>query len=124
ENPFGALCFYWPWRGEQGRVEGSLNRLSDQESDEYFATRPRESQLGAWASQQSEVLPSRGELEARLLEVEQRFSGQPIPRPPFWGGYLLLPSRIEFWRQGEGRLHHRELFSRSGGGWRMELLYP
>lgn len=123
-NPWAALCFYWPLLLEQVRAEGPTEELPDSESDSYFATRPRPSQLGAWASHQSESVPSRGVLEEALRDAERRFAGGPVPRPPRWGGYLLRPRRLEFWRQGEGRLHHRELFSREGDEWRITLLQP
>ncbi len=124
ENPRAALCFYWPALGEQVRAEGAVTPLPDAESDAYFAARPRASQVGAWASRQSEPLASRAELEAAARDVEARFAGREVPRPPFWGGYLLAPDRIEFWRSEEGRLHHRTLFLRSGGGWTASLLQP
>jgi pyridoxamine 5'-phosphate oxidase len=124
ENPWAALCLHWPALGEQARAEGRIEPLSDAESDAYFATRPRESQLGAWASRQSEPLAARADLEAALAEAERRFAGGPVPRPPRWGGYLLVPEAIELWRQGDGRLHHRERYTRVAGGWRVTLLQP
>jgi pyridoxamine 5'-phosphate oxidase len=123
-NPQASLCFFWPTLEEQIRIEGSVERVADDESDAYFTGRPRGSQLGAWASSQSEVLDSRETLERRLTEVEQRFAGQPVPRPPFWGGYRIVPSRIEFWYGRESRLHDRTLYTRAGDGWRVEKLYP
>jgi pyridoxamine 5'-phosphate oxidase len=124
ENPFAALCFYWPVLGEQVRVEGKVAPVSSEESDAYFATRPRLSQLGAWASQQSAPLASREELLRRLKEHEDRFAGQSVPRPSFWGGYLLVPDQIEFWKNAENRLHDREVYLRQGDSWRRELRYP
>jgi len=124
ENPWAALCLHWPELGEQVRAEGPVAPLDDAESDAYFATRPRESQLGAWASRQSAPLGSRAELEAALREVEARFAGGAVPRPPRWGGYLLRPDTLEFWRSAPGRLHHREAYARDGGGWRVTLLQP
>ncbi len=124
ENPVAALCFFWPPIDQQVRVEGRIERVSAEESDAYFAERPRESQLGAWASKQSETLPSRHDLEARLREVELRFSGSAVARPSFWGGYRLRPDWLEFWQRGDFRLHHRTAYVRQGDEWRIETLYP
>lgn len=123
-RPFGALCFHWPAAVEQVRVEGRVELLPEAESDDYFASRPRGSQLGAWASRQSEALVSREALEERTRAVEARFAGAPVPRPPFWGGYLLVPDRVEFWYGQESRLHDRWVYLRSGDGWTTERLYP
>jgi pyridoxamine 5'-phosphate oxidase len=119
-----ALCFNWFWLDEQVRVEGQVERTTDEESDAYFATRPRGSQLGAWASRQSEPLVSRAALEAAYRDVERHYEGREVPRPPFWGGYTLLPDLIEFWRAGEYRLHDRFLYTRRGNGWHGERLNP
>lgn len=124
DNPFAALCIHWPTLGEQVRAEGRVVLVSDAESDAYFASRPRGSQLGAWASAQSRPLGSRDELLARFAELESRFAGKEIPRPPFWGGYLLEPERMEFWYSREDRLHERVLFSRDGAGWGATGLNP
>jgi len=124
ENSRAALCFYWPAIGEQVRSEGEVMLLGDAESDAYFATRPRASQIGAWASRQSERLASREELEDAVRALEARFAGGDVPRPPFWGGYVLRPERIEFWTTAEDRLHHRTLYVRDGAGWTPSLLYP
>lgn len=123
-NPHGALCFHWVSLDEQIRVEGPVEPVSSQESDAYFAARPRGSQLGAWASDQSATLPSREALEARYREIEARFEGRPVERPQFWGGYRLIPHRIEFWYGRPDRLHDRVLYTREGNAWRIERLYP
>jgi pyridoxamine 5'-phosphate oxidase len=124
ENPYATLCFYWPTLDEQIRIEGQVSRVSAEESDKYFAGRPRGSQLGAWASNQSQTLASRETLEERYREVERRFEGQSVQRPPFWGGFRLAPSRIEFWYGRPDRLHDRVLYVRQSDGWRIERLYP
>lgn len=123
-NPRAALCFFWPALGWQVRVEGAVERVRDAEADAYFATRPRGSQLGAWASRQSEPLAAREELLARFREAESRFADAEVPRPELWGGYRLVPERIEFWEGRDDRLHVRTLYVRDGDGWRHESLYP
>jgi pyridoxamine 5'-phosphate oxidase len=123
-NPRAALCIYWHALDEQIRIEGDVERLSDAESDAYFNSRPRGSQLGAWASEQSRVLPSRETLEERYREIERQFEGKPVTRPPFWGGYRIVPRRIEFWYGRPDRLHDRILYVREGDGWKIERLYP
>lgn len=124
ENPSAALCFHWASLDEQIRIEGQVERLTSAESDAYFASRPRGSQLGAWASDQSQVLPSRELLENKYREIEQRFEGADVPRPEFWGGFRLVPSRIEFWYGRPDRLHDRVVYVRHGSQWRIERLYP
>jgi pyridoxamine 5'-phosphate oxidase len=124
ENPWAALCFYWTSLGQQVRVEGPAGRVSAEESDAYFATRPRASQIGAWASRQSQPLSSRGHLVAQVALYEARFAGRPVPRPDFWGGYRILPERIEFWWNRLHRLHDRRLYTRRADGWHLERLYP
>jgi pyridoxamine 5'-phosphate oxidase len=123
-NPWAALCFFWPSIVRQVRVEGPVEHLDDAESDAYFASRERGSQVGAWASRQSTPLPSREALEERVRHVEARFAGQPVPRPPFWGGYRLSPQRIEFWQGLESRLHDRLLYERDGHVWQTTRLAP
>jgi pyridoxamine 5'-phosphate oxidase len=119
-----ALCFHWQQLEMQVRVEGIARPVSDAEADEYFASRARGSQIGAWASLQSSVMPGPGDLDARVREIEQRFAGQPVPRPPHWSGFRVVPERIEFWRNMPSRLHVRHLYTRDDGGWRIEQLYP
>jgi pyridoxamine 5'-phosphate oxidase len=123
-NPHAALCFYWATLDEQIRIEGRVERVSSEESDAYFAGRPRGSQLGAWASDQSQVLPSRETLEEKYREIERRFAGQSVERPPFWGGFRLIPVRIEFWYGRPDRLHDRVAYVREANAWRIERLYP
>jgi pyridoxamine 5'-phosphate oxidase len=119
-----ALCFHWFWLGEQVRIEGLAERTSDEESDAYFATRPRGSQLGAWASRQSEPVASRDALEAAYREVECAYDGRAVPRPPFWGGYTVVPEAIEFWHGRENRLHDRMRYTRRAHAWHVERLNP
>jgi pyridoxamine 5'-phosphate oxidase len=123
-NPVAALVFHWTSLSRQVRIEGRVERLSETESDAYFASRDRESQLGAWASEQSEPITSREQLDARYAEVNQRFLGLSVPRPPHWGGYRLIASRFEFWVGRTHRLHDRILYRLSEGGWQTTLLSP
>ena len=124
ENPNAALLFHWKSRRRQVRVEGRVERVTDAESDAYFATRSRDSQLGAWASDQSRPRDTRTTFEARFEEVKQRLDGQDVPRPPHWGGYRVIPDRIEFWSDRPHRLHERRLFTLVDGRWSEGLLYP
>ena len=125
ENPYVALCFHWQPMEQQVRVEGKVERVSDEEADEYFASRARGSQIGAWASQQSRPLSGRAELEARIQEVERLYEGRDVPRPPHWTGFRVVPERIEFWSGRNARLHDREVYLSDGnGGWTIERLYP
>ncbi len=119
-----ALVAYWRELDRQVRVRGTVIRLPPEDSDAYFAGRPRDSQLGAWASPQSESLRSRAELEAGLREAERRFAGREVPRPAHWGGYLLRPQVVEFWQGRRGRLHDRFRYTRAGAGWHIERLAP
>jgi pyridoxamine 5'-phosphate oxidase len=123
-NPRAALTFHWQPLEVQVRIEGVAEQVDDGEADEYFATRPRGSQLSAWASDQSEPIARDGELDARFAEAERRFAGRDVPRPPHWSGYRVIPERIEFWRNRPSRLHERRLFEREGDGWRESVLYP
>jgi pyridoxamine 5'-phosphate oxidase len=123
-NPRAAFCFYWPTIAAQVRVEGAVTRVAAAESEAYFATRPRESQLGAWASRQSRPLASAEDLREEFARTSARFAGQPVPRPPVWGGFRVVPQRIEFWQAGEHRLHDRIVYTRAGEGWTVERLFP
>jgi pyridoxamine 5'-phosphate oxidase len=124
-NPQAALLFHWAPLGRQVRVEGRVERVSAEDSDAYFATRPRGAQLGALASRQSEELGSRAELEARLAEVERDLGGDRVPRPPTWGGFRLAPTAWEFWQHRDDRLHDRFRYEpEPSGGWRIERLFP
>lgn len=124
-NPLAALCFYWKELERQVRLEGQIERTTSDESDRYFADRPQESQLGAWASNQSQPLESAELLASRVEEFRQRFAGSKIPRPPNWGGYRLVPDRFEFWQGRPSRLHDRFVYAlQSNGGWVISRLNP
>ena len=123
-NPNAALLFHWKSLRRQVRVEGAVEAVSEAEADSYFATRSRDSQLGAWASDQSRPLDSRSAFEARFETMRARFEGREVPRPPRWSGFRVVPSRIELWNDRAHRLHERRLFVRTGTGWAEGLLYP
>jgi pyridoxamine 5'-phosphate oxidase len=123
-NAQAALLFHWKSLRRQIRIEGTVSLATDAESDAYFASRSRDSQLGAWASDQSRPLANRETFESRFEEVKARFGGQDVSRPPFWGGYRVTPSAIEFWQDRAHRLHERRLFTRAAGSWTEGLLYP
>ena len=119
-----ALCFHWQHLEMQVRVEGAAETVSDAEADAYFASRARGSQIGAWASIQSSVMARPDDLDVRIREVEQRFAGKTVPRPPHWSGFRVVPELIEFWRNMPSRLHVRHAYTRDGAAWRIEQLYP
>jgi pyridoxamine 5'-phosphate oxidase len=124
DNPRAAACFWWPQLERQVRIEGRVELVSDAEADEYFASRPRASQIGAWASNQSNVLSSREQLAAAVQSFSAKFGDQPVPRPPHWSGYRLIPERIEFWKEAPDRLHQRTLYTRQASGWEVVILAP
>lgn len=123
-HPVAAINFHWAPLEVQVRAEGAVSLVSDKEADAYFASRPRESQIGAWASIQSQSIEHASDLVDRVAEYEAKFKDQNVPRPPFWSGFRLRPERIEFWKARPGRLHERHLYSRAGESWTMETLYP
>jgi len=123
-NPQGALLFHWKSLRRQIRIEGPVTHATDAESDAYFASRGRDSRIGAWASEQSRPLDSRETFERRVAEMTAKFEGQDVPRPPHWGGYRIVPTAIEFWQDRAHRLHERRLFVREDGDWTEGLLFP
>jgi pyridoxamine 5'-phosphate oxidase len=124
ENPHAAICMHWDKIEKQVRIEGRVEKISDKESDEYFLTRPRESRLGAWVSKQSQSLESREKFIKELADKRAEFEGKEITRPPQWGGWRVIPERIEFWENGQFRIHQREVFTKENGAWVSEYLYP
>ncbi len=124
ENPFAALCFYWPALDKQIRIEGSVEKVSDAESDKYFSSRAIESRIGAITSKQSQTMESREKFLAELDENRKKFLGKEIPRPKNWGGWRVIPNYIEFWQAGEFRIHQREVYKLENKIWVKQLLYP
>ena len=123
-HPRASLCFYWAPLSIQVRIEGRVTKVSDEEADAYFATRERLSQIGAWASRQSEPLETPTALDERVAKYEREFEGKTVPRPEYWSGFRVWPERIEFWKGKPNRLHERHLYTRDGEGWLIETLYP
>jgi pyridoxamine 5'-phosphate oxidase len=124
ENPNAALCLHWAILQRQVRIEGTVSRTTAEESNAYFRTRARGSRIGAWASMQSRVLDARSTLESRVREVDRKYAGEDVPLPEFWGGFRLVPERIEFWQGRLNRLHDRLLYTRDSSGWTTSWLYP
>jgi pyridoxamine 5'-phosphate oxidase len=124
ENPFASLCFHWKTRKREVRVDGAVEKVTEEEADVYFDSRARESQIGAWASKQSRELKSQDDLERRIDKFTIKFGRQKVPRPEFWEGYRVLHDKVEFWAEKNFRLHDRYVYSRSGSGWSVIKLYP
>jgi pyridoxamine 5'-phosphate oxidase len=124
ENPQASLLFFWAKLERQIRIEGVVSKASRKTSEDYFATRPRESQIGAWASAQSRVIANRRELEEKIIELEAHFEGKKIPLPPFWGGFVVKPFSFEFWQGRKNRLHDRLLYRKTSSAWKIERLSP
>jgi pyridoxamine 5'-phosphate oxidase len=126
KNQNVALCFYWGILGKQIRIEGKVEKVTNQEADDYFSSRRRGSQIGAWASKQSSEMQEWQEFQDRISQVTEDFAGKEVSRPPFWSGFRVVPKRIEFWSEGDFRIHRREIFVRSENeqSWQVQKLYP
>jgi pyridoxamine 5'-phosphate oxidase len=124
QNQNVALCFYWAVLGLQIRIEGAVEKVSSQEADDYFSSRRRESQIGAWASKQSQEMENWQEFEDRIAKVEKKFTNKEVSRPEFWSGFRVVPNLIEFWQEGNFRIHQRQVYERSGDGWKVKKIYP
>jgi pyridoxamine 5'-phosphate oxidase len=124
QNQNVALCFYWGILGLQIRIEGAVEKVSSQEADDYFASRRRESRIGAWASKQSSEMKDWSEFEERIVKITKDFEGQDVPRPSFWSGFRVVPKKIEFWEEGDFRIHRREVFEKDVAGWVVKKIYP
>jgi pyridoxamine 5'-phosphate oxidase len=124
QHPYAALVLHWQGTGHQVRIEGAAEKVPASASDRYFVNRPRGSQLGAWASEQSREIPSRASLDESLKRWESKFRNQPVPRPPHWGGYRVIPEKMEFWSDRENRMHERMLFEKTDQGWVFKILAP
>lgn len=124
ENPHVSLCFYWDKPGRQVRIEGKAERVAEHEADAYFITRSRNSQIGAWASNQSSVMEHEDDLKKRFDEMATQFKGQDVPRPPFWTGFRVVPHKIEFWEKRDFRLHKRTVYNKTASTWKTETIYP
>jgi pyridoxamine 5'-phosphate oxidase len=124
KNPHASLCFYWMPLMRQVRIEGTVEATSNAESDDYFASRSRDSQLGAWASLQSSVMPKASSLQERFEQYQALYAGKDVPRPPHWGGFRVIPEMFEFWEERPHRMHQRDIFLRDGESWRKENWYP
>jgi len=124
ENPAASLCFHWKSTDSQIRIDGQVEKVSDEQADAYFSSRPRTSRIGAWASKQSQPMEGRFEFEGRIAKYTAKFGLGEVPRPDFWSGYRLVPNRLEFWHEYAFRLHDRDVFVFDGSEWRLEKLYP
>jgi pyridoxamine 5'-phosphate oxidase len=124
ENAYAAMLFYWPEKGKQVRIEGNVERIPEGESEKYFNSRPRESRIGAWASNQSSIIPGRKFLDDQVLRFKSEFKGRPVPKPPHWGGFRIIPVMFEFWKEGKFRIHDRIVYSRVKNEWKINRLAP